>query len=97
MNLAFANQDDEDAKYPLTTRDIAEAQKHDIELNTTTDKYGYTTQLVENTKVLCKNSKMIIPKSLQQRAVAWYHHYLEHPGNMCLKETLRLSMYWKGL
>ena len=27
-NLVFANQDDEEAIYPLTTREIAEAQKH---------------------------------------------------------------------
>ena len=97
MNLVFVNQDDEDAIYPLTTREIAEAQKHDVELNTMTEKYGYTTQLVENTKVLCKDNKMVIPTSLQHRAVAWYHHYLQHPGNMCLEETLYLSMYWKGL
>ncbi len=57
MNRVFANQDDEEAIYPLTTREIAEAQKHDIELNTNTDKNGYTTQLVDNTKVLCKNGK----------------------------------------
>jgi hypothetical protein len=49
----FANQDDQDAIYPLTTREIAEAQKHNIELNTMTDNYGYTAQLVENTKILC--------------------------------------------
>jgi hypothetical protein len=29
MNVVFANQDDEEAIYPLTTREIAEAQKHD--------------------------------------------------------------------
>jgi hypothetical protein len=63
MNLVFANQEDEYAIYPLTTREIAEAQKHDIALNTTTDKYGYTTQLGENTKVLCKDGKMVIPVS----------------------------------
>ena len=97
MNCVFANQDDEEAIYPLTTREIAEAQKHNIELNTKTDKNGYTIQLVENTKVPCKNGKMIIPKSLQKRAVAWYHHYLQHSGNTCLEETLHLSMYWNGL
>ena len=97
MNLVFATQDDEEAIYPLTTRDIAEAQKHDIELNTMTDKYGYTTQLVQNTKVLCKDGKMVIPQSLKKCAVACYHHYLQHPGNTHLEETFRLSMYWKGL
>ena len=40
---------------------------------------------------------MVIPTSLQQRAVAWYHHYLQHPRNTCLEETLCLSMYWRGL
>ena len=48
MNLVFVNQDDEDAIYPLTTREITEGQKHDIELNTMPDKDGYTTQVVEN-------------------------------------------------
>ena len=43
MNLVFANQDDEDVIYPLTRWEIAEAQKSDIELNTMTDKHGYTT------------------------------------------------------
>ena len=51
MNLVFANQDDEDAMYPLTTREIALTQKHNLTLNTMADKYGYTTQLVENIKV----------------------------------------------
>ena len=62
-----------------------------------TDKHGYTTQLVENKKVLCKDGKMVIPTSLQQRVVVWYHHYIRHPGNTRLKETLHLLMYWKGL
>ena len=31
MNLVYANQDGEKAIYPLTTREIAEAQKHDID------------------------------------------------------------------
>jgi hypothetical protein len=97
MNLVFANQDDEEAIYPLTTREIAEAQKHDPDLNATADKHGYTRQLVEKTEILCKDGKMVIPKSLQHRAVAWYHHYLLHPGNKCLGETIHLSMYWKSL
>ena len=41
MRLVFANQDDEDAIYPLTTRETADAQKYEIELNTMTDKHGF--------------------------------------------------------
>ncbi len=57
MNLVFANQDDKEAIYPLTTQEIAEAQKHNNKLNNMTDDHGYMTQLVENTKVLCKMAK----------------------------------------
>ena len=44
MNLVFANWDDEDAIYPLTTREIANAQQHDADLNAIADKHGYTKQ-----------------------------------------------------
>jgi hypothetical protein len=54
-------------------------------------------QLIEDTKVLYKNGKLIIPPSLRQRTVTWYPHYLQHPGHSCLKETLRSVMYWKGM
>ena len=65
MNLVFANQDDEDI-HPLTTREIADAQKHDIELSAMAGKYSYTTQLVENTKILCKNGKMVIAYNIMR-------------------------------
>eukprot|EP00804_Cyclotella_cryptica_P012192 CCRYP_009875-RA/>CCRYP_009875-RA protein AED:0.45 eAED:0.45 QI:0/-1/0/1/-1/1/1/0/172 len=76
MNQVFANRNEEDSIYPLTTREIAEAQQEDESLL----NKGYSTQLVENIKVLCKEGKMVIPTSLQHRAVAWFHHYLQHPG-----------------
>eukprot|EP00804_Cyclotella_cryptica_P004890 CCRYP_004949-RA/>CCRYP_004949-RA protein AED:0.36 eAED:0.67 QI:0/0/0/1/1/1/2/0/493 len=93
MNQVFANRNKEDSIYPLTTRESAEEQQQDDSLL----NKGYSTQLVENIKVLCKDGKMVIPKSLQHRAVAWFHHYLQHPRTKRLEETLRLSMYWKGL
>jgi hypothetical protein len=53
--------------------------------------------LIENTYVLCKEGKLVIPKTLQHKAVAWYHHYLLHPGHTRLEETLRAVMYWKSM
>jgi hypothetical protein len=52
-------------------------------------------QLVEDTKVLLENGKLIIPASLQHKAVAWYHHYLQHPGHSRHEETMSSVMYWK--
>ncbi len=94
---------EKDEIYPLTTIEITEAQRKDRELkvyyrkNEKIPKMDVCLQLVEDTKVLCENGKLIIPASLQHRAVVWYHHYLQHPGHSCLLETMRSMMYWKGM
>ena len=91
----FANNSKEDAIYPSTVREIAEAQKLDASLKTLKDQY--LTQLVESTQLICKDGKMVIPKELQHHAVSWYHHYLQHHGHTRLEETLCAAMYWKGM
>ncbi len=101
--LVFANHNKEDKVYPLTTIEIAEAQHKDQELkvyftkNTPMPQKDKCFHLIEDTKVLCKNGKIITPASLWHRAVRWYHHYLQHPEHSCLEETMRSVMYWKGM
>ncbi len=102
-NLVFAHHKEEDKIYLLTTIEIEEAQRKDQQLkvyfkkNAKIPKKDTCFQLIEETKVLCKNGKLIIPKSLRHRAVSWYHHYLQHPGHSHLEETMRSMMYWKGM
>jgi hypothetical protein len=55
LHFAFANHGGEDKIYPLTTIEIAEAQCKDQKL-----KVYYK----KDTKVLCKNGKLIIPTDL---------------------------------
>jgi hypothetical protein len=89
--------------YPLTLTEIADAQRKDQELkayfkkNAIMPQKDMGIQLIEVTKVLCKNGKVIIPKSLRQRAVKWYHHYLQYPGHSCLEETMRSVIVWIGM
>ena len=97
MNMVFANRSEEDVIYPLTVKEIALAQERDLVLKKLTKMEKYSTLLVEDTEVLCKDGKMVIPKVLQRRAVSWYHHYLQHPGHTRLEETLNAAMYWKGM
>ena len=52
---------------------------------------------MEKTLVLCKDGKLVIPKSLQHRAVSWHHHYLQHPGHTHIEETLKPAMYGMGM
>jgi hypothetical protein len=92
MNFVFINHSEDNSIYPL-----AESQSNGAQLALLTTGDGYTTQLVESILVLCKDGKLVIPKDLQIRAVAWYHHYLQYPGSTRLEETLRSAMYWKGM
>ena len=59
------------------------------------DNEKYTTQSVENRKVLCKDNKLVVPVALHHKTLSWYHHYLQHPGSILLEETLCIDLYWK--
>ncbi len=41
--------------------------------------------------------KLIISASLWHRAIRWYHHSLQHPSHLHLKETMRSVIYWKDM
>ena len=95
LNYVFAHRKDDDEIFPLTVDEIATAQKKDKTIQR--DKQAYVRKLVENTHVLCKDGRLVIPKKLQYRAIAWYHHYLQHPGHTQLEETLKQAMYWTDM
>ena len=97
LNHVFSSFSDKEEIYPLKVSEIAEEQTKDKSQQQLKSTSNVEETLIENTIVLCKNCKMIIPKTLQKRAVAWYHHYLQHPGHSCLEETLKAAMYWKNL
>ena len=97
MTHVFANCSDEEEIYPLTVKEIAEAQNKDKTIKELRILEKYEMLLIENTQILCKDGKLVIPKSLQHRAVSWYHHYLQHPGHTRLEETMRAAMDWKGM
>ncbi len=75
-NQVFANCSKEEEIFSLTTPEIAEAQKtngklkHCFKHNRALDK-GLDVRLLDNTYLLCKDGRMIIPKPLQMRAVLW--------------------------
>ena len=97
INYVFATHSDEEEIFPLTISEIAEEQLKDKALQKQKVLMKLEETLIENTYVLCKEGKLVIPKTLQHRAVAWYHHYLQHPGHTRLEETSRAVMYWKGM
>ncbi len=98
MIHVFANRSDEEKIFPLTVKEIAAEQQHDTAIKQLKTSEKYKVLLIEDTLVLCKDGKLVIPKSLQHRAVlSWYHHYLQHPGHSRLEETMKAAMYWTGM
>jgi hypothetical protein len=88
--------------YPLTTAEIAAAQRVDASLKhlfkcNAVIEQGLEIKLIENTTCVCKDGRLVIPKPLQVHAVKWYHHYLQHPGHTHLKEMMNAAMNWKGM
>ncbi len=66
LNHAFANHSEKDEMYPLTVKEIAEAQRADAKLkqlfrrNAVLDK-GLELQLVEIKSCICNKSRLVIP------------------------------------
>jgi hypothetical protein len=57
----------------------------------------YIIRTIEGAKLVTYKRLIVIPKSLQQRIVAWYHHYLAHPRMTRLEATLRETMTWPNM
>ena len=71
--------------YPLTVKEIIEAQKADNKLkhffkhNATLDK-GLELQIIEDQKCICNKGRLVIPTPLQQQATMWYPPLSSAPG-----------------
>ena len=88
MNLVFANQNEEDSIYSLTTREISEAQKQDPDRKTQADNKCFSTQLVEDITEHCKGNKIVIPKNLQYLGVVPVPLLLQNTKQLHLEETV---------
>jgi hypothetical protein len=72
MNEVFANHSEEDEIYPLTVKEIIEAQKADNKLkhffkhNATLDK-RLELRIIKDQKCICNKGRLIIPTQLQRQ------------------------------
>ncbi len=100
LNQVFANHSKEEEIFPITMQEIAETQKandklkHCFKHNAVLDK-GLEVSLIDNTYMVCKDGRMIVPKPLQRHTVLWFHQYLQHPGHTRLEETMKATLHQK--
>lgn len=91
----------EDA-FPLTYKHIAAAQQLDTALlNKLKHDSNYTVTTFhgggKKRSLITHFNKIVLPVSLQQHAVNWYHTILCHPGETRTEQTLRQHFTFKGL
>ena len=97
MAETFAMSDDE--VFPLSPALIYKEQRKDKEIKESfeKDRQKYGVHTVEDVKLITVNDKILVPKVLRQRIVAWYHEYLVHPGQTRMEATLKQTLTWPNL
>jgi hypothetical protein len=88
--------------YPLNFKIIHKEQVCDSKLiDYAAKRPDYTLEVFhggrKSRQLICKNGKIVIPRSLQQRVVDWYHTMLCHPGATRLEDTIRQHFVWSAL
>jgi transposase InsO family protein len=89
--------------FPLTYSTIAKHQLNDKPLlnQLKTHAEGYSLKSFrgggKEKSLICRNGKIVIPPTLQQRTVEWYHTQLCHPGETRTEQTIRQHFWWKNL
>ena len=96
----YNNEEDKKEDYPLTYKEIGQAQSEDkfVQKEMRKDKSSYEILPFFNagkeTELVCKRGKILIPTKLQKRTVDWYHHFLGHPGINRTEETIGQNLHW---
>jgi hypothetical protein len=97
-------QETQEQPYPLAYADIAEKQTEDANLQATfqNERARYRKNVFAHSdtsfELICNHEdKIVLPVSLQEKAVQWYHTFLMHPGETRMELTLRQHYYWPGM
>ena len=88
-------------RFPLTFAKIFAAQQSDSVLQSVKSKKEYSMQSFhgggKSFSLITKDKKIVIPKTLQEVAVQWYHLYLVHAGETRTEQSIRLHYWWNNL
>ena len=101
IQLSYMNAEEAIAEeFPMNPKLIRREQQADRDLQRRMEKdqnQRFVTKAVEGIELIHMDEKIYVPRSLQARIIAWYHHYLVHPGRTRMEATLRQNFIWPGL
>ena len=88
------------SKFPLSPDLIGHYhQQKDPVLKATLQKPGHklTTKVIEGSNLIHERGKILVPISLHDRVLDWYHTMLVHPGETRMEASIRSVYTWKNL
>ena len=100
--FAFEDEDLPPDTFPLNYKTLTIHQQQDETLlqKAKADKQ-YALKMVcgggTTSALIVKNDMIVVPATLQQRCVQWYHESLCHPGETRTEQTIRQHFTWKNL
>ena len=81
--------------FPMSPKEISSHQHKSKDLiKSIQDKEYYHMLKVEGKELIHYKGKIVIPETLKQQAMYWYHTYLVHPGSTRMLKTIQGTMYW---
>ena len=58
---------------------------------------SYSIKAVEGVELIHFNNKIVVPKTLQERVMEWYHHHLCHPGETKMERSMNAIYFWQNM
>ena len=96
--------DDSDEGFPLELSKVRKTQQKELNKTNSSIKKlleekesGYHMKTLDNVELIMFKDRIYVPKKLRERTINWYHHYLCHPGEDRLYNTLKGVCYWTGM
>ena len=100
MAICFASRKDMELEtFPMNPQLIEKEQQKDKQIQASKQKSPthYGEMKVERASLITHDGKIVLPKSLTERVIDWYHTYLVHPGETRMEATIRQIFTWPGL
>ena len=95
---------EEDSEFPLHLPLVRKVQQQELKRKNSTLKQAINDKdsglhiiTLDNVEIVAFKNRIYVPRSLRQRTIEWYHHYLNHPGGERLYKTIAKIGYWKGM
>ena len=98
---AYIEEEHTDCEFALDVRMFKKHQDDDKELQKRIKRAQhttyFTTKVVEGVELVHHENRIIVPETLKERVLNWYHTMLVHPGQARMEASIRSCYTWLNM